>query len=297
MSGESGTTAETGPLRRRDSMSLLTNLFTHTLDDGYAEAAARRRQGARTAANRPGRAVLVVCLLAVGLLLATAAAQARLGAPAAAKQRDALVERIRARTAATDGLQARLERLRAEVTSAQAAALRATATGGRASSQLAALQGVTGTVPVTGPGISVTVDDATGQPAGSDPVGPDEGGAGGQVDRVLDTDLQRLVNGLWAAGAEAVAINGQRLTSLTAIRSAGEAVLVDYRPLSPPYVVTAVGDPKTLEPDFVDGPGGRWFRTLEDNYGIRFDVVADDDLQLPSASVATLRFATSGGDS
>ena len=55
--------------------------------------------------------------------------------------------------------------------------------------------------------------------------------------RVLDRDLQELVNGLWAAGAEAVSVDGQRLTARTAIRSAGEAVLVDFRPLSPPYVV------------------------------------------------------------
>ena len=49
---------------------------------------------------------------------------------------------------------------------------------------------------------------------------------------MLDRDLQVIVNGLWAAGAEAIAVNGQRLTACSAIRSAGEAILVDFRPLS-----------------------------------------------------------------
>jgi uncharacterized protein YlxW (UPF0749 family) len=69
--------------------------------------------------------------------------------------------------------------------------------------------------------------------------------------RVRDADLQDVVNGLWAAGAEAVAVDGQRLTALSAIRSAGESVLVDLRPLSPPYTVEAVGDPAALEVGFV----------------------------------------------
>ncbi len=114
--------------------------------------------------------------------------------------------------------------------------------------------------------------------------------ADGATGRVLDTDLQRLLNGLWAAGAEAVSVNGQRLTQLTAVRSAGDAILVAYRPLSPPYVVLAIGNPDDLEVDFVDGPGGRWFNTLE-GFGIRFTVTAEKDLKLPGASGVTLRNA------
>ena len=55
--------------------------------------------------------------------------------------------------------------------------------------------------------------------------------------RVLDRDLQVMVNALWAAGAEAIAINGQRLTARSAIRYAGEAILLDFRPLVPPNVM------------------------------------------------------------
>ncbi|MGO1341870.1 MAG: DUF881 domain-containing protein, partial [Cellulosimicrobium funkei] len=60
------------------------------------------------------------------------------------------------------------------------------------------------------------------------------------------SDLQRVVNALWAGGAEAVAINDQRLTGLSAIRSAGDAVLVDLQPLVGPYRVEAIGDPDAM---------------------------------------------------
>ncbi|CAM5647734.1 membrane protein [Streptomyces purpurascens] len=53
--------------------------------------------------------------------------------------------------------------------------------------------------------------------------------------------MQRVVNGLWESGAEAVSINGQRLTALSAMRAAGDAILVDNKPLVPPYTVLAVG--------------------------------------------------------
>ena len=101
--------------------------------------------------------------------------------------------------------------------------------------------------------------------------------------RVLDRDLQDVTNALWAAGTEAMSINGLRLTVQTAIRSAGEAILVDFRPLSPPYVLRAVGDPARLEPDFVDSPTGRRFATYTSLYQLGFEVARARELLLPAA--------------
>jgi uncharacterized protein YlxW (UPF0749 family) len=109
---------------------------------------------------------------------------------------------------------------------------------------------------------------------------------------VLDLDLQELVNGLWAAGAEAVSINDLRLTARTAIRSAGEAILVDYRPLSPPYVVRAIGDPRALEPTFADSAEGRRLSTYTTLYGLRYDLRSAGDLHLPAGSAPEPRAAT-----
>jgi len=105
---------------------------------------------------------------------------------------------------------------------------------------------------------------------------------------VLDTDLQILVNGLWQAGAEAIAINGNRLGPLSAIRTAGSAITVNYRSLSPPYTVQAIGDPATLQARFVDTAGGQAWLDLESNFGLRFEMDGDS-VSLPEAPSARLR--------
>jgi len=276
--------------RRPDaSMLLLNDLMTNSLDEGYARAAARRAPpGAQQQSSRRLAAVILGFALA-GLLLAAAAVQVRSSAPTAARERVQLTERITAQTKRVDALQRRANELRAEVSAARRSALAVTETGRAEADRLTELELVAGVLPAEGEGIRVVVDDAKpGDPALSN---------GKPESRVMDADLQRLVNGLWAAGAEAVAINGQRITALTAIRSAGDAILVSYRPLSPPYTVLAIGDSEQLEVDFVDGPGGRWFRLLEDNYGIEFDVSREKKLRLPGASDATLRHAGEKGDS
>ncbi|WP_019877130.1 DUF881 domain-containing protein [Sporichthya polymorpha] len=283
-----------GSTRRPDaSMSLLSDLMTNTLDEGYRREAARRAAVAAAGLSDepvrrgPGRSgwrggvALVVVLAFAGLVLTVAAQQTRANAPAVAQARDELIERVRTETEEADDLYDRLVALRSEVDGLRDAALVATSAGSAARADLERLSALAGVTAVRGPGIKVVVDDA---PAGNL---RSTSGTG----RVLDTDLQRLLNGLWAAGAEAISVNGQRLTQLTAVRSAGDAILVAYRPLSPPYVVLAIGNPNDLEVDFVDGPGGRWFHTLA-GFGIRFTVTTEKDLRLPGATGVTLRNAT-----
>ena len=86
-------------------------------------------------------------------------------------------------------------------------------------------------------------------------------------------------------------INGQRLTGLSAIRSAGEAILVDFRPLVPPYVVDVIGDPSTLQTGFAAGSAGAYLQSLQDNSGIQVDEQVRDDLRLPAAGRLVLREA------
>ncbi len=148
---------------------------------------------------------------------------------------------------------------------------------------------LTGALPTSGPGITVTVDDASAVAPvdGSDP----RADTSAQDGRVLDQDLQSVVNGLWAAGAEAVSVNGQRLTALAAIRSAGEAILVDYRPLAPPYRVLAIGDADSLTSRFTDGAAGRTLKYLSDNFGVRYDLTPSAALTLPGSAGLTVRRA------
>lgn len=273
---------------RADSMLLLRDLVEGSLDEGYARAAARRGSG-----EPPGRGsiwLLAVGLLAVGLLLATAFAQTRDRAGSAAEARDALVAEVQQRADANEAAQRRLERQRATVQRDQRRELTVTTEGADLAQRLGDLEAATGAGAVSGPGMVLRIDDAaaTGDAGDGADVDPrtDEGADG----RVTDRDLQTLVNEVWAAGAEAVAVNGQRLTALSAIRAAGDAVLVDFRPLTPPYVVEAVGDPHVLRPAFVGGFGGSYLQVLK-GYGITSTVRDDDRLALPASVGVSLRYA------
>jgi uncharacterized protein YlxW (UPF0749 family) len=268
--------------RRPDaSMSLLNDLANNTIVADYHRA--HDRAPNKPGSSKGGTMAVAAVLVAAGLVLGIAAGQTKGAAPAVAAAHKELIDRVQARTKSADDLQARLEQLRATVDATRAAALEATSAGSAARADLDRLSILAGVTGVHGPGIKVVVDDA-----------PDTSTRGeGSSGRIRDTDLQRLINGLWAAGAEAVSVNGQRLTAMTAIRSAGDAILVAYRPLSPPYEVLAIGKADDLEVDFVDGPGGRWFHTLT-GFGIRFNVSTHQDLTLPGASGVTLRQAEEG---
>lgn len=264
-------------------MSLLADLMTSdALDPGYAAAAARHGDAGepRPRGLRPWFALAAVA--AAGLLLATAVTEARQEEPTAERQRQRIVAEIEGRTAQTDRLQRDLARVRKDTARARAEQLARSEAGQRAQRRLRSLALMTGETAVEGPGLRVTVDDSTGR--------SDTSGAVPET-RVLDRDLQQLVNALWAAGASAIAVDGQRLTAVTAIRAAGDAILVDYRPVSPPYVITAIGDAEAMEVRLADSRAGRLFRTLESTFGIAFDVERRRHMTLPGASALTLHYA------
>ncbi|GGR51262.1 membrane protein [Streptomyces cinereoruber] len=270
-------------------MSLLNNVIDHALDDGYAEATARRAaEGGGT--PRSLRAKLGV---AVGLLLAAAVvtvggAEARVSAPVVAKERQELIDRIEAESSGADDLEQDIERIRAEVGERQRQALQE---HGGDQAELVAL--LSGAAPVHGPGVRLVVDDAKGTDTGGG--GPRESSGFSDTGRVRDRDMQRVVNGLWESGAEAVAINGQRLTSLSAIRAAGDAILVDNKPLVPPYTVLAIGNGQKLSTAFQDSADGQYLHALVESFGIRSSISAEGDVRLPAAPSLTVRTAEPRG--
>lgn len=268
-------------------MSLLTSVMDHGLDEGYAEAAAARGDGraSRVPTTRRGLATLGLGLALVGVVLTIGAVNAHDAQPALAKERDALVHRVTDTAGAADRLQQQVQELRRKVESTQQQALQAAGDGG-----LADLAGAVGTGEVSGPGIRLVVEDAAGTGAGGN-VDPRQADGFENSGRLRDRDLQLIVNGLWQAGAEAVSINGQRLTALSAIRAAGEAVLVDNRPLVPPYTVLAVGDGPKLGPAFESGVAGHYLHLLQDSYGIKFSLSVQSKVTLPAAVGVTLRTA------
>ncbi|MFD3549863.1 DUF881 domain-containing protein [Streptomyces sp. NPDC058655] len=276
------------PPRPDASMSLLTHVMDHSLDEGYAEASARREADGTAGLPRTLKAKLG---LAAGLVLAAmvvtlGAAEAQLAAPVLAKERHELIDRVERADERANGLERDIERLRTDVVDRQRAAWKQPRGG---QGELVAL--LSGATEARGPGIKLVVDDAKGASPG-DGGGPRESAGFSDTGRLRDRDMQKIVNGLWQSGAEAVSINGQRLTSLSAIRAAGDAILVDNRPLVPPYEVLAVGDKKRLGTAFQESPDGQYLQVLQESYGIRSALSAQNEVRLPAASSLTVRTAT-----
>ncbi|WP_436735941.1 DUF881 domain-containing protein [Streptomyces sp. BBFR102] len=290
MSGMSQQPTERSTVPRRPrpdaSMSLLTNVMDHSLDDGYAEAAARRAADGTAGVPRTLKAKLGLAagLVLAALVVTVGAAQAREDAPVVAKEREELIDRIESGSATADGLEEDVERLRAEVGMRQREALQ------KHGGDQGALVGlVAGATAVHGPGVKLVVDDAKGSDTGGG--GPRESAGFSDTGRLRDRDMQRIVNGLWQSGAEAVSINGQRLTALSAIRAAGDAILVDNKPLGPPYTVLAVGDGQRLADRFQGSSDGQYLAALRENFGIRTKITAEGEVRLPAAPSVSVRIA------
>jgi uncharacterized protein YlxW (UPF0749 family) len=278
-------------------MSLLTNVMDHSLDDGYAEASARRQTEGAGGMPKTVRAKLGLAagLVLAALVVTVGAANARIAAPVVAKERQELIDRVERETAAADKLESGVDTLRDDVSAKQNEALKKQGGSGQAD-----LVGVlSGAVAVHGPGVKLVVNDAKEATEGGDG-NPRETSGFSDTGRVRDRDMQRVVNGLWESGAEAVSINGQRLTALSAIRAAGDAILVDNKPLVPPYTVLAVGDGERLSTRFQNSADGLYLHALQENYGIRTAISVEEDVQLsaaPSVIVRTAQPSTEKGTS
>jgi uncharacterized protein YlxW (UPF0749 family) len=213
---------------------------------------------------------------AVTLVLGMAIAQTRTQASENTATRDALVERVTAADRRVQGLEVTVLTAQTNLLNAEASVLAGTSLGEQARARLERLQIATGQTEVAGDGVTVTIDDAPSNPLQDDDSSPG---------RVIDRDIQMIVNGLWQAGATDISINGRRLTPTSAIRSAGEAILVNYRPMSPPYVVSAIGpDANRLAGRFRDNPAGLLLEELETQYGVIWGLETVGEITLPAAS-------------
>jgi uncharacterized protein YlxW (UPF0749 family) len=268
------------------SARLLIDLVTNTLDPGYAAAARRRAPDAR----RPWYEVPAVaagCLL-IGFLLVVAYVHTHRGAPEAAKVHDRLVSRVRSAQHEASGLTGQVARLERRLSQAQDAALPQSAA---IAGQLDREQLAAGEIGVSGPGLTVTLREPP--PATSSPAA----GRGGTVpidatNILTDRDVRSVVNELWHDGAEAISVNDVRLTPSSAIRFAGQAVLVDFQPITSPYRIRAIGASDDLSTQFAESPVASRYQTLAGVDHIGFSFSGSGHLDLPASAPYTLRYAT-----
>lgn len=267
------------------SMDLLRQVREGALEPEYLHAADRHGWQHRSNDGRPaevarstrpgGRGWIgtAVMLLLAGLLLGGAWRSTSVARPSELAERDDLINRIQSAQAHQSGQQAAVNRLQVQVSSMRAAQ----SADNSLDTRLAAAAKTAGTVAVKGPGIQVVVDDSA-----------DGSGEG----RVGDQDLRQLINGLWQAGAEAISVNGHRITTRTAVRSAGSAITVDYVSLTRPYRISAIGYSALLPGRLSQNGGGQWLTYISDNFGVRYSVTSVTSMRLPAATQTAVNFAT-----
>lgn len=224
----------------------------------------------------------LVVLVLTGFLLAVAYQEMVVAKPETTKARADLVAEVRQRQSSADALQGRADDLREQVADKRDRAV----AGESDADALRARAAEAGLSRVAGDGVAVRLTDAK---APVDPVTGKQ--SGDNPGKVLDRDLQDVVNALWRLGAEAVAINDRRLTATTTIRAAGGAILVDYRPLTSPYQVVAIG-PDGLAGRFGKSATAARFRRYTETYRMGFEIRERKGLKLPAAPEPRLRYAS-----
>lgn len=244
-----------------EAESILDRLAATALDDDYYVAHEDPPSGT-------SKALTGVIAAIFGLLLTVAAVQTRIDRPATEVERNALIENIRLREDLVDNKQDTVAGLQEQIADLQAESV----VDGPGT---LALRAAAGAVPVEGPGIELTLESSA-----------NEDRPGG---RLTDSDVQLVVNGLWLAGAEAVAVGGHRLASTSAIRSAGEAITVNYKSVTEPIVITAIGDDDVLQNQWEQGPSGRYLVARADADGIRFGVRGSVDVEMRAAPESRLK--------
>jgi uncharacterized protein YlxW (UPF0749 family) len=277
----SAVTGQGGPdgprLPDQVTMGLLAYLNAHALDEDYSVAAKRRAHGPEQRSRRRIGVAGAVALAVFAVLAMTAALQTSQDSVSRERERRALIDQVKARKAALAADRDTVARLRAETEDLENTLLHNSANAGGVLTEMRLLALRSGTSPVHGPGVEIVADDAVD--------------AQSDRDKVLDSDLQKLVNGLWEAGAEAISINGLRLTNLSAIRNAGSAITVNFTKLSRPYRILAIGDPKTLPSRFAETTTGQSWLDLQRQVGLRFSMRTQDSLRLRAADLPELRHA------
>lgn len=258
------------------TLPLLSVVTKGALDEDYQHVAEQRAAaGEPPGKGRDHRYVALVALL-FGAMLVIATVQTSRNAATTEEGRQELIRQISIQREDLRASQGRIRDLREQNAELEAGLDEVAAAEDAASEELLQLRGATGFAPVTGPGVRVRVDDA--------PDGSDNG-------VVRDEDLAVLIDGLWVAGAEAISVNGQRLSNVSAIRAVGRGIRVRRTTLKPPYEVLAIGNPNTLQSLFTESRSGLEWQSLRNAYGFEFSMENANNLSLPGSRRPQLRSA------
>ena len=245
------------------------------MDEDYAYVAKQRAAAGESREQSRGvHWTSVIAVGVLGLLAAIVAVQTDRQAEVDQLGRAALIEQIEFRR---DQLNTRQDQI-GELTRSNQATISRTAQSGEQLDTLRAsasrLEVQTGFSAVHGEGVRIKVDNRPGVEVDSE---------------IRDVDLAILVDGLWQAGAEAIAINDQRINVLGGIRNTSRAIHVNGMPVIAPYVISVIGDNQTLQARLLQSSQGQEWFALVNGLGFEYTPQNVDDIRLPAAPEPTLR--------
>jgi uncharacterized protein YlxW (UPF0749 family) len=246
------------------AIGLLEQIADTALDDDYYVVRAERDSQAREF----NTVLTAVGIAMFALLVTLAVVQTRSDRPATQRERDSLIANVDARKKLLASRENSAASLRAAVRKLRASA-------DRTDPAYETLRLKTGDRAARGPGITITAT----------PISSDDPR---DTSRITDNDLQILVNGLWYAGAEAISVNGRRIGTMSAIRTAGSGITVNYEPIGPPYIVVALGNKDTLESRFNDNPSGRYWAARVQALHVQNEVASSTQLTVPAVEAQRL---------
>jgi uncharacterized protein YlxW (UPF0749 family) len=223
--------------------------------------------------RRPSGIGLSIVLAIFGFLVVTGLIQERLLEEAAPERRQELVRLVEQRQGTIRQLSMEVQRLSDRVGVLQERSAEESGQVREIVRRMETLRGAAGLEALAGPGVVVELTDSPKAPRTREEL---------ISFQIQDVDLQLVVNSLWAAGAEAVAVNGRRLVTTTAIRKAGNTILVNYRAVASPYRVAAIGDPQELRSRLEASEIGERFEVWRDVYGLGFSITDEEGLSVPA---------------
>lgn len=227
----------------------------------------------RPAPNRAVRGAFLLTLALLALTLVVAARSRPVVEDSRIGDRVELVELIREEQARVSALSAKVEELSAQIAAHERRPSGQPDIVAALNEQIDAIAPHAGLRAVRGPGLEVTMTDSSLQQSPS----------GDLNDLVIhEQDLQAIINGLWAGGAEAMTVNGQRVLSTTAIRCVGNTLLLHGSVYSPPYRIAAVGDAEAIRGTLERDQAVQRFRRAAEEFELGFTVSDAPELVLPA---------------
>lgn len=224
---------------------------------------------------RTWRVAVPVVAACAGLIFTTTAVASKDGE--LRNDRGRLTDLIKQQQDRAAVVESRYAELRARMDIAAAAAAEGDARVGAIRSTTEDIAVGAGLTPVTGPGVQVSLDDAPVTPGEPLPRGAEPN------DLVIhEQDVQAVVNALWAGGAEAMTIMGERVIATTAVRCVGNTLLLHGRVYSPPFTVAAIGEPNGLQAALDEEPNLQVLSEYVAAYDLGFAITEERALQMPA---------------